>query len=44
MGSLMKIILSVYGLITAAVIIILIALIVRRVRMKKKEDFEKRTN
>ncbi|MFO7617675.1 MAG: hypothetical protein R6V75_10535 [Bacteroidales bacterium] len=40
----MKIILSAYGLITAVVVIILIALIVRRVRMRKKENFEKRTN
>ena len=44
MSFLGEVILSVYGLITGIVIILLVILIVRRVKTKKKEDFEKRDN
>jgi uncharacterized membrane protein len=44
MEALPKVILSIHGLIWFSVVVILILLIVRRVKIRKKEDFEKREN
>jgi hypothetical protein len=44
MDNFPEIILSIYGLAGLVVLIIIIYLIIRRVKISKKEDFEKRDN
>lgn len=44
MDWLTKLILSIHGLIWGGALVIIIFLIFRRIKLKKKEDFEKRDN
>lgn len=44
MSSIVKIVLSIYGLFIGVVIILVIYLIIKRIKAKKLENFEKRDN
>jgi len=44
MDSLGELILSIYGVLLGVAIILIIFLIIRRIKIKKSEDFEKRNN
>jgi len=44
METFTEILLSIYGVIGLAVLVIIVYLIFRRIEIKKKEDFEKRDN
>jgi len=44
MDTLGRTVLGIYGVITAILLVLIVILIVRRIKIRKKEDFEKRDN